>query len=135
MNKKGNLIASKMGFYIVFVLLFTLAIGYSLKFIEGREINKIDFLELEDSVVMNRVVNCLSKGSFGDIDSLKFDGYYLRNCLSNDNYGFLIELNGEEDLVYGLGELSSNSRYVERFVIYEGKEARLKVRYSKNVAV
>ena len=137
MNKKGGaVLASKTGFYIVFLILFTLAVGYSLKFIEGGEVRRVDFLDLEKSVIANRVLSCLSKENFGDIDDVKLlDTNGLRNCLDNDIYNIFIILNKDGDAggTASLGTISFDAVQENRFVVVDGEKARLEVWFSKNV--
>jgi hypothetical protein len=133
MNRKGNsTLASKTGFYILFILLFVFAVGYSVSFIERGEIEARDLIEIEKSVIANRVVSCLSGNYFGEIDLEKYNLDGLRNCLKNDNYGFLIKLTENEDVVFG--DLNFRAEKSRRYVLIEGEKSILEVTYSKNVA-
>ena len=136
MNKKGSgMLSSKMGFYIFYLILFTLAIGYSTALIERGEVRRVDFIELEKSVIANRIVSCLSNGIFGEVDESKFNELELRKCLDNNLYSFRITLEKENGPPpVSLGRINVNSQGALRFVLVNGEKAKLRVVFSKDVS-
>src|SRR3989338_11553255 len=93
MNKKGSgIIASKSGFYILFLIMFAFSVTYAVKYVADNEIRIVDFSDLEKSVIINRVISCLSNGNFGEINKDKFNEDYLRGCLNNDKFNAVINL-------------------------------------------
>ncbi len=139
MNKKGSgAPASKSGFYLLYLVIFAFSIGYATYSVIGsaNEENKIvDFTNLEKSVVINRVMGCLSNGNFGEIDKDKFNEDYLRSCLNNNGFNILILLDdGWNNEIVSLGVPDSNADSIRRYVLVDGEKTRLLVGYSKNVA-
>ncbi len=136
MNKKGgDILASKTGFYIAYILLFTLAVGYSIKFIQQGEINKESLFRIEDNVIISRVIGCLSTNNFGEIDESKINEVELRKCLKSNVYNFFIRIEtGKKLYDVNLGEVVIFDREVKRFVLLNKEEGILTVRYNKNVA-
>ena len=136
MNKKGgDILASKTGFYIAYILLFTLAVGYSIKFIQQGEINKESLFRIEDNVIINRVIGCLSTNNFGEFDESKINEVELRKCLKSNVYNFFIRIEtGKKLYDVNLGEVVIFDREVKRFVLLNKEEGILTVRYNKNVA-
>ena len=138
MNKKGSgTPASKSGFYLLFLVIFTFSIGYAgyaiVKSTDSENI--VDFSELEKSVVINRVISCLSTENFGEIDKNKFNEPYLMNCLNNNNFNILILLDdGWNNEIVSLGLPDNNANSVRRYVLVDGEKTRLLVGYSKNAA-
>ncbi len=137
MNKKGD-VASKAAFYIMYLLLFTLTVGYALRFVEGNEVRQIDFMDLEKSVLINRALSCLSNGNFGEIDRNKFNEEVMSKCLNSNRFSFLIILDegqiGESDSVSLGGSVGGDSIGVSRMVLVDGNNARLNLYYKKNAA-
>ncbi|MBU2639189.1 MAG: hypothetical protein KKG75_00610 [Nanoarchaeota archaeon] len=135
MNKKGgSTLASKSGFYIIFLILFTFAVLYSVKFIEDKEVRRVDFFQLEDSVVINRVISCVSNDNFGEIDVNKFNEIELRKCLTNTNFNFIIMLDTVDDQkIVSIGDVGLDYRSIGRYVLVDNKKARIRAGYSKNV--
>ena len=135
MNKKGgDILASKTGFYIAYILLFTLAVGYSIKFIQQGEINKESLFRIEDNVIISRVIGCLSTNNFGEIDESKINEVELRKCLKSNVYNFFIRIEtGKKLYDVNLGEVVIFDREVKRFVLLNKEEGILTVRYNKNV--
>lgn len=159
MNKKGSgTPAAKMGFYILFLILFALAIGYAVKFVETNETRKVDFTELEKSILINRAISCLSGDYFGDIDKNKFNELILKKCFDNDKFSFLLIL--DEGQLHSLSSLagpiyqslfepnrkddgdivwiglpaSDYSHKTSRYVLVGGNKARLNLFYNKNAS-
>lgn len=136
MNKKGgDILASKTGFYIAYILLFTLAVGYSVKFIQQGEINKESLFRIEDNVIINRVISCLSSNNFGELDESKINEAELRKCLKSNVYNFFIRIEtGKKLYDVNLGDVGVfNNREVKRFILLNKEEGILTVRYNKNV--
>ena len=134
MNKKGGSeVANETVFNIIFILLFTGALLYSVNFIENREVRRVDFNELEDSIVINRVVSCISGDVFGELDMNKFTEAELRKCLVNEDYDFSMELTGKNPIKIGDQSWSKDFRISKRYVLVDGEGAKLKVGYRKNV--
>lgn len=135
MNKKGSgLPASKSGFYIFFLIIFAFSVTYAVRHVADNEIRIVDFSDLEKSVTINRVISCLSNGSFGEIDKEKFNEDYLKNCLNNDKFNIAINL-GTFGPPISLGNLAgTNINEIIRYVLVDGEKTILLVRYSKNAA-
>jgi hypothetical protein len=134
LNKRGSdIVAAKAGFYIVFLFLFALGIGYSLKFLSEEDFRKADFIEIEKSILMNRVIGCLSGASFGEIDEIKFNENNLKKCLNNEDYQFFISLTKNDGDVVSVswGQLALDARGSTRFVLFEEEKARLRMAFSK----
>ncbi len=132
----GGILGSKLGFYIFYILLFTIGIVQVARLIniEGEYIFKI--ADAEDRVVVYRIIKCASENNrFGIIDESKFDEEILKNCLGG-KYSFSTSLKKSEGLNKRVeaGSLEKDVRDIARYVIVNGKGAKLEVRYSKNVA-
>ena len=95
----------------------------------------MDFSDLEKSVIINRVISCLSNGNFGEIDKDKFNEVNLKGCLNNDKFNILILLDdGWNNEIVSLGIPDANADSIRRYVLIDGEKTRLLVGYSKNVA-
>jgi len=136
MNKKGSgIIASKSGFYILFLIIFAFSVTYAVTYVADNEIRIVDFSDLEKSVIINRVISCLSNGNFGEIDKDKFNEVNLKGCLNNDKFNILILLDdGWNNEIVSLGIPDANADSIRRYVLVDGEKTRLLVGYSKNVA-
>tara|TARA_Y100000034_G_C6867719_1_gene395676 strand:- start:589 stop:1002 length:414 start_codon:yes stop_codon:yes gene_type:complete len=137
MNKKGgSVLASRTGRYLVFIILFSLSVGFSLKFIERGEFTEVDFLEVEKSVIANRVISCISGDSFGEIDENKFNEAEIRRCFDDNKFNLHLVLDtGRSGLTppsVSLGD-ALEGEFTGRLVLVNGEKARLGVRY-KNAA-
>ena len=139
--KMAGVIASKStGFivwYIILIGVATLMVASSIN-VEGQYNIRLD--NVEDGVVINKVVRCFSEeGNFGVIDPTKFhESSYLEildKCFGN-KYNFDLELKrleGENvNLEFGeQGTMTEVSRYVLINEADKGnKGARLEVRYN-----
>ena len=135
MNKKGgSILASKFGFYIVFILLFSLSLVYALKLIERTELTDVKFDEIEKKVMVNRVISCLSGDNFGEIDINKFNEFEVRKCFPNNDFNLRVLLdNGVDPKRIVLGDITQG-KSTGRFVLVDGERARLGVSYLKDVS-
>ena len=132
MNKKGVAeVPNQIGFYLILLILLSMAIVYGLKLVSADDdLERSGLKKIEDSVMINRVVSCLSGNDFGEINKNKFNEVELNKCLGNSDYDFLVSLEG---VSLPVGEVGIGSRDVERLVLIDGELVRLGVSYSKNV--
>ncbi|MEK6856434.1 MAG: hypothetical protein AABX49_00305 [Nanoarchaeota archaeon] len=124
-------ISQHIGFIIAYIFLLVIAVGFAASFIsvENKFSAKLDYVE--DMVVVNRVVRCVSEDKeFGVISISKFSDETLSKCMG-DKYLLnvkLYRLEGENLIIenYNLRP----SRVVNRYVVVEGKAAKLEVSYN-----
>jgi len=134
MNKRGegDILAGKGIFYIVFLFLFFFTTAYAIKFVESGEIKILEFEKIEDSVIINRVIACISEDdNFGEIDRSKVEN--LDACFGDSEYSFSVYVTSEEEISYSVGYVE-NPRMVSRIVSYNDQIAKLTVGYNKNAA-
>ena len=129
-------VASKLGFYLVYVFIFSIGLMFAIGFssIEGKFIIKNQ--NVETSVVIDAIVKCFSEERrFGEIDESNFiDSTSLKDCAGTRN-SFdikLIKTDGQNKRVkFGeLGIVQADTRYV----LVDRRPARLEVSYTKNGA-
>ncbi len=127
-------IMQHVGFIIGYIILLGIAVGIATKFISIDDDFSVKLEDAEDSVVANRVVRCFSKeGEFGVVDVSKMSDEALRNwnCMG-DKYLLnikLVRMEGD-DIKIETGSLGQ-ARVVNRYVIVDGKAAKLEVDYSE----
>jgi len=124
-------LAQHMGYMIGYIILLGMAVGFTANFIslEDKFLVKLD--HVEDSVVANRVVRCFSdEKEFGVINTAKLNDETLERCLG-DKYLLNIKLTRTEgeDIRIETGTLGQ-ARVVNRYVVADGKAAKLEVGYS-----
>ena len=124
-------LAQHMGYVIGYIILLGMAVGFTANFIslEDKFLVKLD--HVEDSVVANRVVRCFSdEKEFGVINTAKLNDETLERCLG-DKYLLNIKLTRTEgeDIRIETGTLGQ-ARVVNRYVVADGKAAKLEVGYS-----
>ena len=130
----SGIVASKTGFYLVYILLFTATFFYGIKFTHSEAQLNSQINEIEDSVVVNRVIKCFSDEEFGVVDNAKVSEENLRKCLGG-KYNLAVKLIKQigETEAFSIGKLGEH-RHIVRSVIVENSVARLEVDYSKNAA-
>ncbi|MBI2507937.1 hypothetical protein HYV89_03210 [Candidatus Woesearchaeota archaeon] len=130
----SGVIGHKSGFLIAYIFIFSFGAVITAGFIKTENIYDIKLDSAEDSVVANRVIKCFSeKDNFGILDEEKFSKDELTRCMG-DKYGLdvnLRKLEGKSNAVEigAIGEM----RTVSRYVLADGKGAKLEVGYTKNV--
>jgi|SRR3989344_3404139 len=131
----AGIVAGKMGFYIGYILLFTAAFFYGLKFVHSEVQLDFKINDIEDSVVINRMIRCFSEDNeFGVFDNAKVSDGRLKKCFGR-KYNFAVKLDRQigESKRLSMGNLQE-PRHVVRYVIVDNSATRLEVDYSKNAA-
>lgn len=130
----SGVVGHKSGFLIAYIFIFSFGAVLTASYIKTENLYDVKLDSVEDSVVINRVIKCFSeKGNFGIIDEMRFSKDVLLGCMG-DKYGLdvkLRKLEGKNNAVEigALGEM----RTVSRYVLVDGKGAKLEVGYTKNV--
>ncbi len=125
-------ISQHIGFIIGYIILLGIAVGFAANFISVDDKFSAKLDNAEDSVVANRVIRCFSKeGDFGVIDISTFNDEILGKCMG-DKYLLNVKLSrieGEDMIIenYNLRQ----ARVVNRYVVADGKGAKLEVSYSR----
>lgn len=125
-------ISQHIGFIIGYIILLGLAIGVAANFVSIDDKFSVKLDNIEDSVVANRVVRCFSiEGDFGVIDLSKVNDETLVDCMG-DKYLLNVKLSrmeGDDVIIenYNLRQ----TRVVSRYVVADGKAAKLEVGYSR----
>src|SRR3989344_6834599 len=127
----AGIIASKTGFYLVYIFVFVIAVVLVANYSNVE--NKCDFNldSVKDSGVINRVVKCLSEeNKFGEINEAKLTQDNLKQCFG-DRYSFIIELKKLDglDKDLELGKVSE-LKQVKRYVLVDKKSAVLEIGYN-----
>ena len=127
----AGIIASKTGFYLVYIFVFVVAVVLVANYsnVENKFDFNLDFVK--DSVVINRVVKCLSEeNKFGEINEAKLTQDNLKQCFG-DRYSFIIELKKLDglDKDFELGK-TNELKQVKRYVLVDKKSAVLEVGYN-----
>ena len=130
----SGVVGHKFGFLIAYIFIFSFGAVLTASYIKTENVYDIKLDSAEDNVVANRVIKCFSEeNNFGMIDETKFSKDILLGCMG-DKYGLdvkLRKLEGKDNAVEigAIGEMRTASRYV----IVDGKGAKLEVGYTKNV--
>jgi|SRR3989344_1498210 len=130
----SGVVGHKSGFLIAYIFIFSFGAVITAGFIKTENVYDLKLDSAEDSVVANRIIKCFSKeDNFGIIDETKFSKDILTRCMG-DKYGLdvkLRKLEGKNNAVEigATGEM----RTVSRYVLVDGKGAKLEVGYTKNV--
>lgn len=124
-------VSQHVGFIIGYIFLLAITVGFAASFlsVEDKFSTKLDLVE--DSVVADRVVKCFSEdGKFGVVNISKFNDEILSKCMG-DKYLLNVKLSRLEggDLIIENYNLRQ-SRVAHRYVVVEGKAAKLEVSYS-----
>jgi len=94
MNKKGQgIIGGKWGYYLIYIVLFTISIAIAAAYINNNVLVDVDFSDLESDVVGNLVFECLKADEFGIIDNNKLNDQTLQNCFDSEVYHVKVKLN------------------------------------------
>jgi len=87
MNKKGQaIIAGKWGYYLVYIVIFTISIAIAAGYINNKVLSDVDFSDLESDVVGNMVFECLKGSEFGIINKDKLTDSNLQSCFNPEVY-------------------------------------------------
>jgi hypothetical protein len=125
MNKKGN-IGARGPYWFFFILLFALWILFLAGQTKPKSVVDVNLNNIRESVVVNRVIVCLSGEEFGVIEISKVNQETIDNCLSN--YNVEIKLESVDGFLFDSlqGKLQAS-----RYVLVNNKPARLDVRYQE----
>lgn len=126
-------LSQHIGFIIGYIFLLAITVGFAASFISFEDKFLVKLEEIEDSVVANRVVKCFSKDSdFGVVDITKINGEVLSKCMG-EKYLLNVKLRKiDGDNVFIENFNLRKSRIVNRYVVADGKTAKLEVDYSKD---
>ena len=137
----AGVIASKTGYYLLYVFLFTVAVVYVASFTQPERDYVFKLGDVEDGVVANRVIRCFSEeNNFGVIDVAKFDINTLKKCFGESKYNLRIKLNRKKGQIIEPLEMGNldEVRIIRRYVLMDegGKygAVRLEIGYNKNAA-
>lgn len=138
MNKRGNGdLGSRGPYYVIVFILVAIAILFAASYVKANPIVDVNSERVEESIVVNRVINCLSEdGEFGIIDEGRINEGNLRECYGK--YDLHVTLFKDYEIsdsvmTTNVGEFAL-SKEKRRYVLVDGEGATLVIKYKEKNA-